>query len=54
MFQLDLLKGKRILVSGGATGLGRSMSCVLVQEGKEPLHEGHGARFRRVTHGRAR
>src|SRR5437879_12104954 len=26
MFQLDLLKGKRILVTGGGTGLGRSMS----------------------------
>jgi hypothetical protein len=23
MFQLDLLKGKRILVTGGGTGLGR-------------------------------
>src|SRR5437762_11552961 len=26
MFQPDLLKGKRILVTGGGTGLGRSMS----------------------------
>ena len=26
MFQLDLLKGKRILVTGGGTGLGRAMS----------------------------
>jgi FlaA1/EpsC-like NDP-sugar epimerase len=26
MFQVDLLKGKRILVTGGGTGLGRSMS----------------------------
>src|SRR5260370_35020751 len=26
MFQPDLLKGKRILVTGGGTGLGRSMA----------------------------
>ena len=26
MFQADLLKGKRILVTGGGTGLGRSMA----------------------------
>ena len=26
MFQPDLLKGKRILVTGGGTGLGRSMT----------------------------
>jgi len=26
VFQPDLLKGKRILVTGGGTGLGRSMS----------------------------
>ena len=26
MFQSDLLKGKRILVTGGGTGLGRTMA----------------------------
>ena len=48
MFQKDLLKGKKILITGGGTGLGRSMalryaemgaSLVLCGRRKEPLDE---------------
>ena len=35
MFRDDLLKGKRILVSGGGTGLGKSMSERFLQLGAE-------------------
>ncbi len=35
MFQTDLLKGKRILVTGGGTGLGRSMGHRFLELGAE-------------------
>lgn len=35
MFRTDLLKGKRVLVTGGGTGLGRSMSERFLQLGAE-------------------
>ncbi|HYM31208.1 MAG TPA: SDR family oxidoreductase, partial [Candidatus Cybelea sp.] len=35
MFQKDLLKGKRILVSGGGTGLGKSMTQRFLELGAE-------------------
>ncbi len=35
MFQNDLLKGKRILVTGGGTGLGRGMSEKFLQLGAD-------------------
>jgi NAD(P)-dependent dehydrogenase (short-subunit alcohol dehydrogenase family) len=37
MFQHDLLRGKRILVTGGGTGLGRSMTARLVGLGAEAV-----------------
>ena len=37
MFQPDLLKGKRILVTGGGTGLGKSMGRRFVELGAELL-----------------
>ncbi|MGA8224034.1 MAG: SDR family oxidoreductase [Candidatus Acidiferrales bacterium] len=52
MFQSDLLKGRTILVTGGGTGLGRSMALrfgelganiFLVGRRKEPLEEASGA-----------
>ena len=35
MFQPDLLKGKRILVTGGGTGLGQSMGRRFLELGAE-------------------
>ena len=35
MFKEDILKGKRILVTGGGTGLGREMSEHYVKHGAE-------------------
>jgi len=35
MFQTDLLKGQKILVTGGGTGLGRSMSAAFMALGAE-------------------
>ena len=35
MFQKDLFKGKRILVTGGGTGLGKSMSQRFLELGAE-------------------
>jgi NAD(P)-dependent dehydrogenase (short-subunit alcohol dehydrogenase family) len=52
MFQSDLLKGRTILITGGGTGLGRSMALrfaelganiFLVGRRKEPLEETAGA-----------
>jgi len=52
MFQTDLLKGRTILITGGGTGLGRSMALrfaelganiFLVGRRKEPLEEAVGA-----------
>jgi len=52
MFQTDLLKGRTILITGGGTGLGRSMALrfaelganiFLVGRRKEPLEETAGA-----------
>ena len=52
MFQTDLLKGRTILITGGGTGLGRSMALrfaelganiFLVGRRKEPLEEAAGA-----------
>ncbi|TMH83441.1 MAG: short-chain dehydrogenase, partial [Betaproteobacteria bacterium] len=37
MFRKDLLKGKRILVTGGGTGLGREMAAKYLELGAE-LH----------------
>ncbi len=48
MFQKDLMQGKRILITGGGTGLGRSMGRRLAELGadlvicgrrEEPLEE---------------
>jgi NAD(P)-dependent dehydrogenase (short-subunit alcohol dehydrogenase family) len=48
MFQIDLLKGRTILITGGETGLGRSMALrfaeiganlFLVARREEPLRE---------------
>ena len=35
MFQKDLFKGKRILVTGGGTGLGKAMSAKYLQLGAD-------------------
>lgn len=35
MFQADLLAGKRILITGGGTGLGKSMAHHLLELGAE-------------------
>ncbi len=35
MFKDDLLKGKKILVTGGGTGLGKEMSEHYIQHGAE-------------------
>ena len=35
MFKDDLLKGKRILVTGGGTGLGKEMASHYAQHGAE-------------------
>ncbi|HET7767018.1 MAG TPA: SDR family NAD(P)-dependent oxidoreductase, partial [Burkholderiales bacterium] len=35
MFKRDLLKGKRILVTGGGTGLGREMAAKFLELGAE-------------------
>lgn len=35
MFQQDLLKGKRILVTGGGTGLGREMASRYMELGAD-------------------
>jgi NAD(P)-dependent dehydrogenase (short-subunit alcohol dehydrogenase family) len=40
MFQTDLLKGKRILVTGGGTGLGKSMGRRFVELGAELVISG--------------
>ena len=37
MFQKDLLKGKRILITGGGTGLGKEMSRYLLKYGAEVI-----------------
>ena len=37
MFKDDLLKGKRILVTGGGTGLGKEMSRYFLKYGAEVL-----------------
>ena len=37
MFKEDLLKGKRILVTGGGSGLGKEMSRYFLQYGAEVL-----------------
>jgi NAD(P)-dependent dehydrogenase (short-subunit alcohol dehydrogenase family) len=37
MFQHDLLKGKRILVTGGGSGLGRSMTARIVELGAKAV-----------------
>ena len=37
MFQEDLLKGKRILVTGGGSGLGKEMSRYFLKYGAEVL-----------------
>jgi len=35
VFQKDLLKGKRILVTGGGTGLGREMTAKYLELGAD-------------------
>ena len=35
MFQKDLLKGKRVLITGGGTGLGREMAAKYLELGAE-------------------
>ena len=35
MFQPDLLKGKRVLITGGGTGLGKSMGRRMIELGAE-------------------
>jgi NAD(P)-dependent dehydrogenase (short-subunit alcohol dehydrogenase family) len=35
MFQLDLLKGKRVLITGGGSGLGKSMGKRMIELGAE-------------------
>ena len=35
MFKKDLLQGKRILVTGGGTGLGKEMATHFAQHGAE-------------------
>ena len=35
MFQSDLLKGKRVLITGGGTGLGKSMGRRMIELGAE-------------------
>ena len=35
MFQLDLLKGKRVLITGGGSGLGKSMGRRMIELGAE-------------------
>ena len=35
MFQPDLLKGKRVLITGGGTGLGKSMGMRMLELGAE-------------------
>ena len=35
MFQKDLLQGKRILITGGGTGLGKSMGRRMIELGAE-------------------
>ena len=37
MFKDDLLKGKKILVTGGGTGLGKEMSEHYIQHGAEVI-----------------
>ena len=37
MFVPDLLKGKRILITGGGSGLGKSMARRIMELGGEPV-----------------
>ena len=41
MFKEDLLKGKRILVTGGGSGLGKEMSRYFLKYGAEAVSYTH-------------
>ena len=45
MFKEDLLKGKRILVTGGGSGLGKEMSRYFLKYGAEVLICGRREEF---------
>ena len=40
MYQSDLLKGRTILITGGGTGLGRSMAMRFAELGRQSVSRG--------------
>ena len=53
MFKKDLLKGKKILVTGGGTGLGKEMSEHYIQHGADLVICGRRESAVSYTHLRA-
>jgi NAD(P)-dependent dehydrogenase (short-subunit alcohol dehydrogenase family) len=49
MFQLDLLKGKRVLITGGGSGLGKSMGRRMIELGAELMICGRRAEVLKNT-----
>src|SRR5215831_2847842 len=49
MFQPDLLKGKRVLITGGGTGLGKSMGRRMIEPGAELMICGRRAEVLKDT-----
>ena len=48
MFKEDLLKGKRILVTGGGTGLGKEMAYHYAQHGQIYIYVGDEKMFLKI------